>query len=46
LVVKWLQAIAAGHANGNPAAADAGQGGVMDLYRNMNQLAPETQMFL
>ncbi len=46
LVMKWMQAVAAGHANGNPAAADAGQGGVMDLYRNMDQLAPQTQMFL
>jgi hypothetical protein len=46
LVMKWLQAIAAGHARGNPAAADAGQGGVADLYRNMDQLAPQTQMFL
>jgi hypothetical protein len=46
LVMKWLQAIAAGHANGDPAAADAGQGGVAELYRNMNQLPPQTQMFM
>jgi hypothetical protein len=44
--MKWLQAIAAGHANGDPAAADAGQGGVAELYRNMNQLPPQTQMFM
>jgi hypothetical protein len=46
LVMKWLQAIAAGHANGDPAAADAGQGGVAELYRNMAQLPPQTQMFM
>ena len=46
LVMKWLQAIAAGHANGDPAAADAGQGGVAELYRNIAQLPPQTQMFM
>jgi hypothetical protein len=46
LVMKWLQAVAAGHANGDPAAADAGQGGVAELYRNMDQLLPQTQMFM
>jgi hypothetical protein len=46
LVMKWLQAVAAGHANGNPAAADAGQGGVGELYGKINQLPPQTQMFM
>jgi hypothetical protein len=46
LVMKWLQAIAAGHANGDPAAADAGQNGVAELYRNLDQLPPQTQMFM
>lgn len=46
LVMKWVQAVAAGHANGNPAAADAGQGGVGDLYRKMDTLDPRTQMFM
>lgn len=46
LVMKWLQAVAAGHANGDPAAADAGQGGVGELYRNMAQLPQQTQMFM
>lgn len=44
LVMKWLQAMAAGHANGVP--ADAGQGGVAELYRNMDRLPPQTQMFM
>jgi hypothetical protein len=46
LVMKWLQAVAAGHANGNPAAADAGQGGVRELYSKIDQLPQQTQMFM
>jgi hypothetical protein len=38
LVMKWMQAVAGGQANSNAAAADAGQGGVGDLYRKMDQL--------
>jgi hypothetical protein len=46
LVMKWLQAISAGHANGDLAAVDAGQAGVEELYRKMDTLDPRTQMFM
>jgi hypothetical protein len=46
LVFKWLQAVAAGHANGDPAAADTGQNDVAELYRKMGELPLETQMFM
>ena len=46
LIVKWLHAVAAGHANGDPAAADAGQNDVAGLYREMGYLAPQTQMYM
>lgn len=44
--MKWMQAVAGGHANGTPTATDAGQGGVAELYRTMDQLPPQTQMFM
>lgn len=46
LVMKWLKAVAAGFANGEPTAQDAGQAEVAELYARMDKLDPQTQMFM
>jgi hypothetical protein len=46
LIGSWMQSIASTDQNGLPSSDAAGTNQIAALYKNMNALAPETQMFM